>query len=112
MTVQDLMARFPAIPRSLHDEPLLTRFAAAFSSLLVVAQQPSACSTSHSAENHYYLNLVGPLAIHGYGLSSREKVLGQIQELLDRQAADAEGFAASLLPADTSATETKGPGCS
>lgn len=112
MTVQDLMARFPAIPSGLCDEPLLARFATAFAELLLLAQQPSPCSTAHSAENHYYLNLVGPLAIHGYGLSSREKVLGQIQELLDRQAADAEGFAASLLPADTSATETKGPGCS
>ena len=112
MTVQELIARFPEIPRGLHDEPLLARFTAAFANLLVMAQQPSPCSSSHSAQNHYYLKLVGPLAIHGYGLSSREKVLGQIQELLDRQAADAQGFAASLLPADTAATETKGPGCS
>ncbi len=112
MSVQELMARFPAIPNGLHDEPLLARFAEAFADLLAVAQQPSPCSTSHSAENHYYLKLVGPLAIHGYGLSSREKVLGQIQGLLDRQATDAEGFAASLLPDDTSDAETKGPGCS
>lgn len=112
MTVQELMTRFPQIPRGLHDEPLLARFATAFANLLAVAQQPSPCSTSHNAANHYYLKLVGPLAIHGYGLSSREKLLGQIQELLDRQADDPEGFAASLLAADTAATETKGPGCS
>lgn len=112
MTVQELISRFPAIPGSLHDEPILAQFATAFADLLAVAQQPSPCSTSHSAENHYYLKLVGPLAIHGYGLSNREKVLGQIQELLDRQATNAEDFAASLLPADTTTTETKGPGCS
>jgi len=112
MTIQDLVTRFPEIPHGLHDEPLLARFAEAFKDLLAMAQQPSPCSTAHSAANQYYLKLVGPLAIHGYGLSSREKVLGQIQDLLDRQAADPAGFAGSLLPADTAAGETKGPGCS
>ena len=112
MTILELAARFPQIPHGLHDEPLLARFAEAFQDLLLVAQQPSPCSTQHDAANHYYLKLVGPLAIHGYGLSSREKVLGQIQELLDRQAADPERFVASLLPADTAGAETKGPGCS
>jgi hypothetical protein len=55
---------------------------------------------------------VGPLAIHGYGLSTREKVLAQIQDLLDRQAANPDDFAAGLLPADIAAAETRGPGCS
>lgn len=112
MTVQEMVARFPQIPQGLHDEPLLARFAEAFQDLLVVARQPSPCSTQHEAANHYYLKLVGPLAIHGYGLSTREKVLGQVQELLDRQAANPEGFAGSLLPADLAEAETKGPGCS
>jgi hypothetical protein len=35
-----------------------------------------------------------------YGLATKEKVLQQLQELLDRHAADPEGFAASLLPAE------------
>ena len=37
------------------------------------------------------------MAILGYGLSTKEKTLVQIQELLDRQRTDPEGFARSLL---------------
>ena len=97
MTVQDLVVRFPEIPRGLHDEPLIERFADVFSDLLQVAQQPNPCSTQRDRGNHYYLKLIGPLAIHGYGLSTREKVLEQIQELLERHAADPEGFVSSLV---------------
>ena len=112
MTVQELVARFPQVPQGLHDEPLLARFGEAFSDLLLAAKQPSPCSTEHDAGNHFYLKLIGPLAIHGYGLSTRMKVLGQIHELLDRQAANPQEFASTLLPADLASSEVKGPGCS
>jgi hypothetical protein len=114
MTVQELAARFPEIPPDLIGEPLLAQFAETFEELLRVAQKPSACSAQHGldAGNHYYLKLVGPMDIYRYGLSSREKVLGQIRDLLDQYQADPGGFAASLLPADTAETEVKGPGCS
>ena len=112
MTVEELVAKFPEIPQNLHEEPLLKRFANAFGELLQVAHTPSPCSTHHDAANHYYLKLIGPLSIHGYGLSSREKVLDQLQELLDRQTANPEGFASSLVPDDTGAQEIRGPGCS
>lgn len=111
MTVDELIARFPEIPSDLHRESLLARFAETFSSLLRVAAKPSPCSTHHDAANHYYLKLIGPLSIYGYGLSSREKVEAQIGELLDRHAADPDGFAASLLPEEIAPAEIKGPGC-
>ncbi|RMF70351.1 MAG: hypothetical protein D6743_00400 [Calditrichaeota bacterium] len=111
MTVAELVSRFPEIPQDLHDEPLLERFAETFDDLLRTAQNPSACSQQYSAENHYYLKLIGPLKIYMYGLSTREKVLEQLAELLERHAADPTGFAASLLPADTGDREVKGPGC-
>jgi len=112
MTVQELTTRFPEIPKDLHREPLLARFAETFGDLLKIARKPSACSTQYDAGNHYYLKLVGPLDIYRYGLSTREKVLKQLQELLDRYQADPQGFAASLLPTDTAIAEVKGPGCS
>jgi hypothetical protein len=112
MTVQELVARFPKVPGALCEEPLLARFAETFDGLLTVAREPSPCSTQHDAANHYYLKLIGPLAVHGYGLTTREKVLAQIQDLLDRQDADPDGFPASLLPTDLAATEVRGPGCS
>jgi hypothetical protein len=111
VTVPELLQRFPEIPRDLHREPALARLAAACSALLERARKPSACSTQHDAGNHFYLKLIGPLAIHGYGLSSKEKVLSQIEDLLARQARDPERFAASLLPEGVVEQEVRGPGC-
>ncbi|HWP49782.1 MAG TPA: hypothetical protein VNM22_21680 [Candidatus Limnocylindrales bacterium] len=112
MTVQELIARFPEIPRDLHKEPVLAKFAATFGNLLSIAHKPSACSTQYDAGNHYYLKLIGPMDIYRYGLSTREKVLKQLQTFIDAYQADPQGFLAGLLPADTAAREVKGPGCS
>jgi hypothetical protein len=111
MTVQELVARFPEIPADLHDEPVLARFASTLGGLLSRSRKPSPCSTQHDAGNHYYLKLVGPLSIYGYGLSSREKVLSQLEELIERHDADPEAFASSLLPEDVASSEVRGPGC-
>jgi hypothetical protein len=111
MTVDELIARFPEIPPDLSGEPTLAQLAACCGDLLQVAQKPSNCSVQYDAGNHYYLKLVGPLAIYGYGLAKREKVVQQLQDLVDRQQADPGAFAASLLPAGTVATEVRGPGC-
>ncbi len=111
MTVQELVQRFPEVPADLRDEPLLAELAEACDDLLRVARKPSACSTGHDAANHYYLALLGPLSIYGYGLSTRERVVGQLRELLDRRNADPSGFARSLLPAGVADSEVHGPGC-
>lgn len=111
MKVRELVQRFPEIPADLHAEPALARFAEACGPLLRQAVKPSNCSTQHDASNHYYLKLVGPLAIYGYGLASRDKVLGQLQDLAGKAEADPGAFAASLLPAEVSPREVKGPGC-
>ena len=111
MTVQELVARFPEIPEDLHPESLLVEFAEAFDELLRVAQNPGACSAQYDAGNHYYLKLIGPMRVYMYGLSTREKVLGEIKDLLDGYKADPDGFAERLLPADTAKQEVKGPGC-
>ena len=112
MTVQELVAKFPEIPKDLHEEPVLSRFAEVFGELLRAARSPSACATRHDAANHYYLKLIGPMSIYGYGLSTRERVLAELQELLDRHESDLGGFAASLLPKDAAEEEVRGPGCS
>ncbi len=112
MTVQELVGRFPEIPKDLHEEPILSLFAEVFGELLRTARNPGACATQHDAANHYYLKLIGPMSIYGYGLSTRERVLAELQELLERHEADPGGFAASLLPKDTAESEVRGPGCS
>jgi len=111
MTVQELVTRFPEIPADLHGDPVLERFASTLGSWLSLSIKPSPCSTQHDASNHYYLKLVGPLSIYGYGLTSREKLLAQLEELIQRHDADPDGFAASLLPEDVAEREVRGPGC-
>ena len=65
----------------------------------------------HEAANQYYLTLIGPISIYGWGLMKREKLLAELQGLVDRQRSDPSSFAASLLPKDTVAAEVRGPGC-
>jgi hypothetical protein len=112
MTVEELLDRFPEIPPDLAGEPALARFAEVFDGLLRQARNPSACATRHDAGNHYYLKLIGPLSIYGFGLATRERAIGDIRTLLDRHAADPGGFAASLVPPDAAEREVRGPGCS
>ena len=112
MTVQELIARFPEIPKNIHDEPLLSELAQVCGEWLRIAQKPSACSTQHDARNNYYLKLIGPISIYGYGLSTREDLLQELQGLLDQHKVDPTGFAASLLSPGTVEKEAKGPGCS
>lgn len=107
MTVAELLSRFPEIPRDLADDPVLARFAEAFDPLLRLAREPSACATAHDAANHYYLKLVGPLSIYGYGLATRERTLDDLAAMLERHAADPVGFAASLLPPSTATAERR-----
>ena len=97
MTVQELLRKFPEIPRDLHAEPLLVQFAETLGDFLEVAQNPSNCTAQYEAGHHYYLKLIGPMKIYMYGLSSRDKVLRQLQELLEHYHADPAGFAARLL---------------
>jgi hypothetical protein len=111
LTVRELVARFPEIPQDLHGEPILSRFAEVFGELLRAARTPSACATQLDAANHYYLKLIGPMSIYGYGLATRERVLADLKELLDGHEADPQNFAASLLPKHTADREVRGPGC-
>jgi hypothetical protein len=101
MTVQQLILRFPEIPGDLHDEPLLAEFAETFDPFLQEAMNPGACSADYTPANHYYLKLIGSMRLYMYGLTTKEKVLGKIQDLLDRHAADPDGFADSLITADS-----------
>lgn len=112
MTLQELVARFPEIPQDLHGEPLLAHYAETFGDQLRIARNPGACSAQYDAANHYYLKLVGPIRLYWYRLSTREKVLKQLQELLDQYRADPTGFVASLVPDGTAQGEVRGPGCS
>jgi len=97
MTVSELVRRFPEIPQDLHAEPILAQFADAFDELLSQASKPSACTREHTPEHKYYLKLVGPMDIYRYGLFTRERVLGEIQKLLDTCHQNPDTFVGTLL---------------
>jgi hypothetical protein len=111
MTVDELRARFPEIPADLHDEPVLAQLARDCDDLLQIAHKPTACTTEYAPGSQCYLKLIGPMSIYNYGLSTREKVLRQLQDVVEQQQADPAGFRASLLPQGTVATDIRGPGC-
>lgn len=111
MKVEELVTRFPEIPSDLRDEPVLAAFAAECGKLLSEARKPSPCSSGHDAANHYYLRLIGPLSIYGFGLSTKEKLLAQLEDLILRHRDDPLAFAASLVPDRAVEQEIKGPGC-
>jgi len=97
MTVAELVTRFPEIPPDLHSEPILAQFAHAFEALLQQASKPSACTQDHTREHKLYLKLVGPLDIYRYGLFTRERVLEEMQKLLDVQAQNPDTLAEVIL---------------
>jgi hypothetical protein len=101
MTSQQLILRFPEIKDDLYDEPLLAQFAETFGGLLQQAENPGACSGDYTPGNLYYLKLMGQIRLHMYGLATKEKVLAHMQDMLDRHAADPEGFVESLRTADS-----------
>src|SRR2546428_5230232 len=82
MTVDELFARFPEVPRDLRDEPVLAEFVRAFGSQLRVAQKPSPCvaqAGAGDAEHHFYTRLVNDLAVYGIGLAPREPTPQRLQ---------------------------------
>ena len=92
MTADELVVRFPEIPSDLHDEPILVDFATVFDTYLQSAAKPSACSTDRSPENQAYMKLIAPMDIYRYGLTSREKVIAQLAELVQAYAVSADQF--------------------
>jgi hypothetical protein len=99
MTVDELLARFPEVPRDLRDEPLLARYVDAFGPVLRHAVKPSPCvGTGGDAEHHFYTRLVNDLAIYGIGLARRERTLARLQATLDQYGAQRATFACMLVP--------------
>ena len=99
MTVGDLLARFPEVPRDLRDEPILTEYVTAFGPLLRVAQKPSPCMGSGGDAQHaFYTRLVNDLAIYGIGLAKRDRTLARLQATLDQYRKQPATFACTLVP--------------
>jgi hypothetical protein len=99
MTVDELLARFPEVPRDLGDEPILAEYVKAFGPLLRVAQKPSPCvGSSGDAQHVFYTRLVNDLAIYAIGLAKRDRTLVRLQATLDQYRQQPATFACILVP--------------
>lgn len=101
MTAAELVQRFPEIPTDLHTETSLETFAEVFDAYLKTAAKPSACSSDWTAENRAYMKLIGPMDIYRYGLSTRERVLAQLDEMIDAFRTSADAFENEMLTEST-----------
>ena len=112
MTVDAFFARFPEVPRDLHNEPVVEAFVRAFGPQLAVAQKPSPCMARDGggdAEHHFYTRLVNDLAIYGIGLAKRERTLQRLERLLADYRTQPATFACTLVPRQ--APNAPRPGC-
>jgi hypothetical protein len=110
MTVDELLARFPEVPRDLSAEPVLERYVAAFGPLLRLAQKPSPCVGGNGDMEHlFYTRLVNDLAIYGVGLARRDRTLARLQATLDAHARQPATFGCTLVP--RKAPGAARPGC-
>jgi hypothetical protein len=99
MTVDELLARFPEVPRDLRDEPVLAQYVDAFGDLLRQAVKPSPCvGQNGDAPHRFYTRLVNDLAIYGMGLARRERTLARLSATLDEFGKHRATFGCSLVP--------------
>ena len=111
MTVDELLARFPEVPRNLRDEPILAEYVKAFGPLLRVALKPTPCMRDGGDAQHvFYVRLVNDLAIHGIGLATRERTLARLKAILDQYRAQPATFACTLVPHRAPGTARSGCG--
>ena len=110
MTVDELLARFPEVPRDLRDEPVLAEYASAFGPLLRLAREPSPCmGQGGDMEHHFYTRLVNDLAIYAIGLARRDRTLARLRSTLDAHRKQPATFACALVP--RKAPGSPRPGC-
>jgi hypothetical protein len=99
MTVDELLALFPEVPRDLRDEPVLLEYAKAFGPLLRLAQKPTPCMGHNGDAPHvFYTRLVNDLAIYGIGLAKRDRTLARLHATLEQYRQQPATFACTLVP--------------
>ena len=99
MSVDELLARFPEVPRDLREEPTLQEYTRVFGPLLRLAEKPTPCmGASTDAQHVFYLRLVNDLAIYGIGLAKRDRTLARLSALLEQHRKQPATFACTLVP--------------
>jgi hypothetical protein len=102
MSVDEFLARFPEVPGSLREEPVLRQYVTTFGPLLRLARKPAPCMRDGGDHPHaFYSRLVNDLAIYGVGLARRERTLARLETTLGEYRKQPATFACSLIPRRT-----------
>jgi len=110
MSVDELLARFPEVPKDLRHDPVMTEYVKAFGPLLRLARKPSPCvRDGGDAEHAFYTRLVNDLAVYGIGLATRDRTLRRLTAILEQYRAQPATFACMLVPRRGAGTPV--PGC-
>jgi hypothetical protein len=99
MTVDELLAHFPEVPRDLRDEPILAEYVKGVRT--APARGPEAVAvlgTGGDAPHQFYTRLVNDLAIYSIGLAKRDRTLARLQATLDQYRRQPATFACTLVP--------------
>ena len=110
MTVDELLARFPEVPRDLKDEPVLAQYVDAFGLLLREARKPTPCMGTEGgdATHRFYTALINDLAIYGIGLAKRDRTLARLAKRLEDYRKQRATYACTLVPHRTPDTPRTG----
>src|SRR5207244_12978217 len=74
MTADELLARFPEVPRDLAQDAVLREYVEAFGPLLRLARKPTPCMRDGGAHQHaVYTRLLTDLALGGTGPARRDR---------------------------------------
>ncbi len=109
MTVDELLARFPEVPRDLRDDPVLREYVEAFGPLLRLAVKPTPCMRDGGdAEHVFYTRLVNDLGIYGMGLARHDRTLARLRKTLEEYRKRPATFGCMLIPRKAPGTPSSG----
>ena len=100
MTVDELLARFPEVPRDLRDEAVLAEYAHALGPLLRVARKPSPCMGTGGDAPHVVLHPARerPGHLRDRPRAARPDRCARLQATLDQYRQQPATFGCSLVP--------------
>ena len=101
MKIDELLSRFPEIPPSLREEPVLERYGEVFDRFLRIASKPSPCSADQKTPGSLvYQALISPMGFINYGLATVEKTVERLEGMIATHEADPEEFERGFHPPD------------
>jgi hypothetical protein len=99
MSVDELLARFPEVPRDLREEPTLQEYTRVFGPLLRLAEKPTPCMGDGADAQHvFYLKLVNVMAYYAIPIAKRDRSLAGLTALLEQHRTQPATIARTLVP--------------